>query len=234
LVYGIFDALFVEICPACGGSSRAGFCAVCAAELRRVRSPCRRCGLAQPVDHCPRLRSAWHVDSVLAPFLYAPPLDHYLQAFKYRGARALGRAFGLLVCAALEALPADVDALVAVPLHPARLRERGYNQALEVARTLARRLRMPLLEHGVARHAATPTQTSRTALERRAAMADAFTVRRDVRGRSIAIVDDVVTTGATVNALAAALRSAGARRCIALAVARTPERPAAPPQGRNV
>jgi len=226
--------LFVESCPACGGSSRAGFCAVCADELVRVTNPCRRCGLAEPVDRCPLRRAAWDVEAVLAPLAYEPPLDHYLHALKYRGARSLGRAFGLLIAPALRATSADLDALVAVPLHGARLRERGHNQALEIARTLSCELGLPVLERGIARRAATAKQTGRSARQRLMGMAQAFQVRRALDGLRLAIVDDVVTTGATVNALAAVLRTAGARRCVVFAVARTPEQRGARLQLRKV
>jgi ComF family protein len=182
------------------------------------------------VRHCPRAQAEWSVDGVVAPFSYAPPLDHHLHALKYAGARSLGRAFGLLLVPVLAALRRDVDALVAVPLHRRRLRERGYNQAQEIARTLGRELDLPCLGRGIARRAAAPTQTGQTARQRHASAAGAFSVARDLGGRRIAIVDDVITTGATINALAAALVAAGAERCVAVAVARTPE----PSQGRKV
>jgi ComF family protein len=233
MVYGFLKALFVENCPGCGGSSASGFCFVCAAELTQIANPCGRCGLAEPVSRCPLRRARWHVDALHAPFDYAPPLDHYLHAFKYRGARAMGRAFAALIAAQLEVPSAAIDALVAVPLHRARLRERGYNQALEIARALARELALPLLERGIARSAATGHQTGRGARDRLAGMQQAFRVRRSLDGLRIAIVDDVVTTGATINSLATALLAAGARSCVAIAVARTPER-RAETQARNV
>jgi ComF family protein len=172
---------------------------------------------------------AWDVDAVVAPFSYARPLDHYLQALKYRRARALGRALALLLVPELPAL-GRVDALAAVPLHRTRLHERGYNQAQEIARVLARALGIPALTCGIGRGVATPAQAGQGARERRRGVARAFRVARDLTGRCIAIVDDVVTTGATVNALAAELKAAGAARCVVIAVARTPE----PRQGRNV
>jgi ComF family protein len=195
-----------------------------------VAEACRRCGLSQPVVHCPRRRSSWDVDAVVAPFSYAPPLDHYVQALKYRGVRSLGRAFALLLAATLAGTELGVDSLVAVPLHRARLLERGYNQAHEIARTLARELGVPALQRGIARRTATAAQAGQGARERRAAMNDAFAVGRDLSGLRVGVVDDVVTTGATANALAAALKAAGAARCVVLAVARTPE----PAQARNV
>jgi ComF family protein len=230
MVYGFLQSLFIESCPACGAPSPGGFCAVCAAGFKRVTDPCRRCGLAQPVAHCPRLRSPWDVDAVVAPFIYAPPLDHYVQTLKYRGMRSLGRAFALLLIPALASVELGIDSLVAVPLHRARLLDRGYNQAHEIARALARGLGVPALQRGIARQTATAAQAGQGARERRAAMSDAFRVSRDLGGRRVGVVDDVVTTGATANALAAALKAAGATRCVVLAVARTPE----PAQARNV
>lgn len=226
----MLGVLFREICPACGGFSRAGFCHVCAADLPRTCDPCPGCGLARPVARCPRAAARWHVDTVLAPFAYEPPLDHHVQQLKYAGARALGRAFGLLLAPAVRDACRDVDALVAVPLHPARLRERGYNQAIEIARALCRRLDTPVLLHGIERRHASRSQTGGSAAQRRAGVAAAFRVAPDLAGLRIAIVDDVITTGATVNALAAALLAAGATRCVAIAAARTPE---APRQARN-
>jgi ComF family protein len=230
LVYGILRRLFVESCPACGCASAAGFCSACAASLPRVADACPSCGLARPVGVCPRTQMAWDVDRVIAPLSYEPPLEHYVHALKYRGARALGRAFALMLAPAVRAAAVPVDALVAVPLHRGRLYERGYNQAQEIASTLARALRVPALVRGIERRAAAPAQAGQGALERRAQVARAFSVTRDLAGRRIGIVDDVVTTGATVNALAAALKAAGAASSVALAVARTPE----PGQGRNV
>jgi ComF family protein len=173
---------------------------------------------------------SWRVDAVVAPFSYAPPLDDYLQELKYRGGRLLGRALALLLAPAVVELHRSVDAVVAVPLHRARLLERGYNQAQEIVRTLAPTLGMPALERRITRRVSTAAQAGKGARLRRADVAGAFRVARDLTGKSVAIVDDVVTTGATVNALAAELRAAGATRCVVLAVARTPE----PAQGRNV
>jgi ComF family protein len=160
------------------------------------------------------------VSRVVAPFVYVAPLDHYVRELKYRGARKLGRAFGLLLAASAARESREVDALLPMPLHARRLRERGYNQATEIARAIARTLRRPLL-HGPHRLRASPTQTSLDARERYANSAGAFAVPGRLTGRRIAIVDDVITTGATVNALAEALLAAGADRVDAWAVART-------------
>lgn len=230
MVYGIVARLFVESCLGCGEAAAGGLCGVCAAELVRVRDACSRCGLAKPVARCPRTELRWEVDAVVAPYSYEPPLDRYLHALKYRGARHFGRALALKLAALLAGAGAGVDALVPVPLHRERLLDRGYNQAHEIAATLARALRVPVLQRGIVRHAVASPQTSQGALQRRSAVAGAFRVARELTGLTIGIVDDVVTTGATVNALAAELRAAGAARCVVLAVARTGE----PSQARNV
>jgi ComF family protein len=213
--------LFFEVCPGCAEASPAGLCAVCRAALRRVADACERCGLGRPVASCPRRGRAWHVERVLAPFAYAAPLDGYVHALKYRGARRLGRTLALAVVDDLRHAARDVDALVPVPLHARRLRERGFNQATEIARTLGRALERPILLAGIRRRGAQVAQAGRGAAERLANVASAFVVERSLAGARLAIVDDVVTTGATVNALAAALRGAGAARCDVWAVART-------------
>jgi len=214
--------LFTELCLGCGQPTHGALCRICAAELPRVAHACGRCGLAQPVAQCPRRAAQWHLDAVVAPFAYRPPLDHYMHALKYRGVRELGRALALTLVPELDAARHGVDAIVAVPLHRSRLFERGYNQAVEIARILAHEFELPLLQRGVERRLPGASQTGQSAAERRTSVARAFAVRRNLHGQRIAIVDDVLTTGATVNALAAQLRRAGAVRCVAWAVARTP------------
>jgi len=218
----LIDGLFGEICPSCSGPAAQGFCAGCAAELPRMVSPCRACGLAHAPGACPALGAGWHVARVLAPFSYTPPVDRYVRALKYHGARELGRALGLLLAVESRREQPAVDALVPVPLHPRRLRERGYNQATEIARTVGYELGLPVLVGRVRRLREAAQQAGQSAGRRRANVAAAFAARRDLCGRAVAIVDDVITTGATVNALAAALLAAGARSCEAWAVARTP------------
>jgi ComF family protein len=219
----LLDSLFIEACPCCGGSSAAGLCHVCADRLVRVRDACDVCGLERPVSHCPKQVLAWRVTALAAPFVYAPPLDQLIHSLKYRGARRLGRALALVMLDALRARARCVDALVPVPLHPRRLRDRGYNQATEIARVLGRELGLPLLLGGVRRRTDATPQAGLAADERVRNVAAAFAVECSVAGLSVALVDDVVTTGATVNALARALLDGGATRCEAWAVARTPE-----------
>jgi len=181
-------------------------------------------GFDTPAASCPRRAHAWTVAFVVAPFVYAAPLEGYLHALKFRRARHLGRALGALLAAAVgeAAEDARVDALVPVPLAPRRLRERGYNQAFEIARAVGAALDVPVRVRGVARRADDPPQIGRDAAERHAGVLGAFAVARSFAGLHVAIVDDVITTGATVNALARTLEAAGAARVDAWAVARTP------------
>ncbi|HEX6999375.1 MAG TPA: ComF family protein [Gammaproteobacteria bacterium] len=214
---GLVEFLFPECCPACGGATPAGFCPGCRMDFPRSGSgdaPVRPGRGADPLA------------AIVAPFRYAPPLDRHVQALKFGGARRLGRALGLLLADVVAPRAAARDALVPVPLHPVRLRERGYNQAVEIARPLAARFRLPLL-HGIARRRATPPQTGLDARARARNVRGAFAVRRPLDHLRVAIVDDVFTTGATLRALAAALRAAGAADVEAWAVAHTP-----PPQDR--
>ena len=212
-------ALFPERCPGCRESTSAGFCAECAESFARVSEPCARCGLPMPVAACPRRLHTWHVSAVVAPFVYCAPLDRYVRQLKFTGARKLGRALALLLALHVAPEARAIDALLPMPLHPQRLRERGYNQATEIARALAGLRRLPLLQG--ARQRASPPQTTLDARARYANSVGAFAAPPQLEGRRIAIVDDVITTGASVNALAEALLAAGASHVEAWAVART-------------
>lgn len=212
--------LFPELCPRCRGATGRGFCAGCSGDFAVVEDACERCGLRRPVERCPQLDTPWHVDSIVAPFAYSTPLHQHIQALKYHRARKLGRAFGLLLAERLKP-HRDVDALVAVPMHPVRVRVRGYNQAAEIARTVAAELGLPLLIRGIRRRRAAPPQTALDARSRLINLEGAFNIERPVKDLKLAIVDDVITTGATINTLARSLSAAGAETPDAWAVART-------------
>jgi len=221
-VYGaLATRLLGEFCPRCSLASAAGFCRACRADFPTVVQPCPRCGLPLGLAACPAAAAGWALSGVTAPFVYAAPLSDHVKALKYQRRRTLGRALGLLLAERLDAGGRAVDALVPVPLHARRLRERSFNQADEIGRSLAKALDLRLLARGIARQRATPAQTGFGPAERRRHLAGAFLVSRALTGLRIAIVDDVLTTGATANALAAALREAGAAQVECWAVART-------------
>jgi len=148
---------------------------------------------------------------VYAPFTYATPLDHLVQSLKYRGHLATGRVLGTLLADRLATLGLhrDVDVIVPVPLHPARLALRSFNQSAEIARHVSCRLGRPLDERLARRCRATPPQVGLHFDQRQRNLAGAF-VAAGLAGRRVALVDDVTTTGSTLRELAGALCAAGA------------------------
>jgi len=164
--------------------------------------------------------------ATVAAFVYAFPVDRLLQQFKYAGRLAFADwAAAELVAVAAAALAARHDAdrpdlVAAVPLSPARQRERGFNQAHEIAVRAARGLALPL-GHALERTARGTPQAALRWSERAQNVRGAFACRRDVRGLAIALVDDVMTTGATLAEAAVTLKRAGAARVETWVVART-------------
>jgi ComF family protein len=220
----LLEKLFPETCPRCGFASRDGFCGECRREFLRIERACVRCGLPVPCAPCPASTAGWRLDAIRAPFVYAPPLTQCVQRLKYGRERHLGRALGRLAGSALESDARDIDALVAVPLHRRRLRERTFNQADEICAAIAKAIGRPMLTTGFHRTLDTRPQTGLGRTERLHGPAHAFRVERALGNLSVAIVDDVITTGATVNAFAHALRGAGAASIEAWSVARSVSR----------
>lgn len=173
----------------------------------------------------PVLPVAGPLRSCCAPFDYAAPLDHLVHALKYRGHLATGRVLGELLARRIAdfGLQHDVDVIVPVPLHPQRHAERGFNQSAEIARHLGRRLRLPVDESLATRRRPTPPQVGLHLEERRRNLADAF-LAGAVAGQRVAIVDDVTTTGTTLQELAGVLSRAGAAAVDAWCVARADRR----------
>ena len=208
-------------CLLCGEES--GFellCAACAAELPALAEHCPQCALPSPAGavcgSC--LDRPPHYDRTLALWRYEFPCDRLVQALKYRARLALAGFFARSL--ASRPLP-EVDLIVPMPLHPKRLAERGFNQALEIARGLARHLGRPIEPRGVLRVKDTPPQTRLPYEERAKNVRGAFLCKLDLSGTSVAVVDDVMTTGATLNELARALKRAGAARVENFVIART-------------
>lgn len=171
----------------------------------------------------PAFAAAW------APYRYQAPLDLLELRFKFAGSLAAGAALAELLIAqtCVMQLPvlgeAPAPLMACVPLHSRRLRQRGYNQALELARPLARALRLRLLPHLLGRTRATVAQTGLDARQRRSNLRGAFAVRSGVRlPDHVILVDDVMTTGATLHECARVLRRAGVARVDVWALARAP------------
>jgi ComF family protein len=212
--------LFPTRCLICAHSSASGLCEGCRQRLAWMGPACRRCGLAIPVRACPARGTGWALDSVLTPLRFAAPVVPLLHAAKFAARRDIARALGEILADTLATRAARVDAAVAMPLHSSRWRARGYNQAVEIARPVARRLGLPLWIAGIERVRSTVPQAGLGAAARRGNLQGAFRVSRRLPACRLAVIDDVLTTGATANALAACLRAAGAVEVHAWAVAR--------------
>lgn len=218
--------LFPPLCLLCGaeGAAERDLCAGCASDLPRNTQACNRCAmpLSPPATVCGEcLRHPPSFQRACAPFLYQTPVDFLIKGLKFHGrlahARLLGELLGAELAARSEPLP---QALIPLPLHPARLRERGFNQALELARPVARRLNVPLLNYGRRiRH--TPPQMTLNATARRANIRGAFQATGPLPVRHVAVLDDVLTTGSTLREFAAVLAAAGAETIEVWALART-------------
>jgi ComF family protein len=231
----LFDPLlavvFPSACPACGRllahPGRGPLCEACWASLPRHRAVICACGLPLPpgrpvCGRCRRGRQPVAAGASLGP--YEGPLRVVLHELKYAGRRrAAGRLAELLLEEpAVRALVTTSDVLVPVPLHPRRLRERGFNQAALLAGEIARRAGGRVCPDALVRRLDTAPQAGLTAAARRRNVRGAFAVRRkaSVAGRVVTLVDDVLTTGATALACATRLREAGATEVRLLTVAR--------------
>jgi ComF family protein len=198
-------------------------CEQCLATLPRIATACPLCGLPSiTTDICGLcLARAPPFAATIAAWTYAFPVDQLLQAFKYGGALALAEPFAdELTRAVRRRGDSQPDAIIALPLSPARQRQRGFNQAHEIARRVAVQLGIPMLR-GLVRIRDSPPQATLAWKARADNVRHAFEADASVRDRRIAIVDDVMTTGATLAVAAAAARRAGAVAVEAWVVART-------------
>lgn len=218
--------LMPRCCVFCGVTANHDerfVCAGCHADLPWIKRSCPLCALQIPGDsdvlcascqiHPPRVMAA------IAPLEYAFPVDAAIKAVKFHRQLHYLPAFADILCEAAARLPADIDAILPVPLHRWRQARRGFNQARELAIPLHKKLSAPLLKD-VVRNRATPPQSGLGALERASNMKTAFRVNGRITARHVLIVDDVVTTGATCHALTSLLQKHGVARISVLSLAR--------------
>jgi ComF family protein len=211
--------LFGGTCYLCRGAARELLCPACDADLPRLTpTRCPRCALDSPRGEvCGRcLGDAPHYDATVAVLSYEFPADALVHALKFRGELALAGFLGALLFQRISG--SEVDRVVAVPLSDSRLRSRGYNHAAEIARHVApAKLDLALC----VRSRDTPPQMELPYAERRRNVRGAFRCTRALAGARVAVVDDVMTTGATLDEVASTLKSAGAARVVNWVVART-------------
>jgi len=220
--------LFPSTCRLCRAAGLPGLelCPTCRAELPWIAHSCTRCAIPLPRDigiticfDC--INTQPSLDSCTALFEYRPPIDRWIQDVKFAQDLATAHLLGELLAGKIPADSRKRPAIVLpVPLHRKRLSERGYNQALEIARSLSEK-GYRLDPTCCRRHKATSAQSDLPAGARKGNVRNAFSVSRLMKESRVLLIDDVMTTGATLNELARTLKKAGAERVEAWVIART-------------
>lgn len=223
-IRSFFDRIAPRACLLCGADAgNRALCPPCEATLPwHDRQRCPRCAIPTPDGQVcgPCLARPPAFDRTHAALRYAFPLDRLIPRLKYHGQLAVAPALGTCLAQRVADVPRP-DRVVAMPLHPARLRERGFNHAGEIAREVARRLGLAFDVDRCRRVRDTPPQMGLAHDARRRNVRGAFECAHDVHGLHIAIVDDVMTTGTSLDELAATLKRAGAREVSCWVAART-------------
>lgn len=216
------------------------FCRQCWGYIRPLQGPaCPRCRrpfasdaatTSSPTHECHDCRTRNpHYTHVWAAYAYIPPLQDAIALFKYRGKVALADSLGILLA---RAIPSDLDTdlLMPVPLHPHRLRQREFNQSLLLADRVSPVLRRPVSYRNLLRRIDTDPQITLPRSARLQNLRKAFDLRdpKEVSGKRVLLIDDVFTTGTTVNECAKVILEAGAREVAVLALARSVDRSMVP------
>lgn len=218
-----FARLLPQDCYVCSdGSGDRPVCGACEAALPRLAGPlCPVCamptGAGATCGACQK--SPPHFDATSAPFSYAFPVAHLIQGLKYRHRLPLAGWLANEIATCITS--PRVDCILPLPLSAQRIKERGFNQAQEIARPLAQGLDLPLVPDACIRVLDSAPQASLPWKARQANVRHAFECRIDLTGKTIAVVDDVMTTGATLNEFARTLKLHGARRVENWVAART-------------
>lgn len=215
--------------PRCAGCQRSGhvLCPSCLAQIPPLASVCQRCSdMLSPEGICLSCRSApLKLTGLRAASTYQGQLRSYIHALKYDGNTRIAQPLGTLLAGVYRTSGIRADALLPVPLHSERERQRGYNHAALLARACASLIGVPLAEQLLVRHRATLSQVGLQRWERQQNVQGAFSCTPgyaggQLRGRTLLLIDDVSTTAATLEACAAPLFAAGAAAVFGLVLAR--------------
>ena len=220
----VVDLFFPQQCVGCG--RRGSFlCSDCQRKLPRLQPPlCPKCGRPQVSGIiCPSCRQRQtEIDGIRSPFRFDGTVRQAIYELKYHNLRAISPRLAELLADYLQVNPLPGEFIVPVPLHSGRLRERGYNQSSLLARELGKLIKLPVLEDCLIRVKEAQAQVKTTSVvERRNNVLDAFACRDGkINGRQIILIDDVCTSGATLESCATALKSKGATSVWGLTLAR--------------
>lgn len=219
----VLDLLFPLNCIGCGHEGEL-ICTSCQQSLSWIRPPlCSKCGIVTDGDDvCSVCRQHPPVaDGIRSLFIFEGIIRDAVHQLKYKRLKAMSVPLGRFLAEYLLSNQVPADVLVPVPLHPKRLRERGYNQASLLAYEAGKRSNIPVSENSIRRTKNTSSQAKTTsAQERRANVRDAFICTQKLNGKNVLLIDDVCTTGATLNACAVSLKEAGADSVWGLTIAR--------------
>lgn len=218
------DLLYPRCCVGCGKEG-SFICNSCCQSLLRIMPPlCPRCGRSQASGILCSTCVSWlaAIDGIRSPFQFDGVMRKAIHQLKYRNLRAIAEPLAGLLSDCLTARYMPAEVLVPVPLHSKRLRERGYNQSGLLARKLAKLAGLPVIDDCLIRKRLAPPQAkTQNVKERRSNVADAFVCRdHRLKGSQVLLIDDVTTSGATLDACAAALKDAGAASVWGLVLAR--------------
>ena len=235
LFTALLDLILPPTCHICRSfipdAGTLHICPTCRDQLPLVTSPlCPLCGIPfigiGNNHRCGRcLSTPPHFDAARAHFLYEGPIRDLIHSFKYNHLTHLRSPLALMTLEGVHAFltAQDIHLIVPVPLHRSRLRQRGFNQAVLLGRVIARDLSLPMVPDALIRTRQTEPQMQLSAAERRVNVQGAFSVKKTecVAGKGVLLLDDVMTTGSTMNECAKELKKAGATTVIAVTVART-------------
>ena len=220
------DSIFTRSCPVCLTTvDIAGLCQNCLSNLVSIGHGCRIC--LTPMDRwenniCVRCSTGVPFDRVVALSRYTPPLSDLICKLKYHHHVYLANVLGTLLANHINKQDHSLPELViAVPLHKKRIQQRGFNQAVEIARAVAAQLHLKTDYRGIEKSKITPLQTTLNSNQRHHNLKGAFRLRHSINAKSVAIIDDVMTTGATVSEIASLLKINGVHRVEVWVLART-------------
>ncbi len=227
MLKGFLRQLYPPVCVLCGSThcENRDLCAACEADLHINHHACCMCAIPLPGDmpsalcgQC--LQRKPNFDLAWSPFIYAQPLEWMIHQLKFNAKLAFGRVLGNLAVQHLPDWLEKPDCIIPVPLHPRRLRERGFNQSLELAKGIAGHLHIEISTGCCSRPVYTQPQTGKDAKQRKRNIKGAFLFNNQEQYRHVAIFDDVITTGSTVSELARIIKKSGVPRVDVWSIAR--------------